>query len=72
MNSLFDNVMWISLQRFFASEFRMDVDRVHAVEPDASILRPKASIRRAIEVEGILYTFVASFFFAGYFLSNLG
>lgn len=60
------------LQRFFPSEFGMDPDQNHAVEPDASIYRVKASIRKAIEAEGIPYTFVASFYFAGYVLSNLG
>lgn len=60
------------LQRFFPSEFGMDPDQNHAVEPAARIYSVKASIRRAIEDEGIPYTFVSSFFFAGYFLSNLG
>ncbi|OMO62723.1 NmrA-like protein [Corchorus capsularis] len=50
----------------------MDADRVrHAVEPAASIFRIKAKIRRAIETEGIPYTYISSNAFAGHFLPNL-
>ena len=58
-------------QRFFPSEFGNDVDRVHAVEPAKTAFATKAKIRRAIEAEGIPYTYVSSNFFAGYFLPNL-
>ncbi|GAY51557.1 hypothetical protein CUMW_135080, partial [Citrus unshiu] len=57
--------------RFFPSEFGNDIDRVHAVEPAKSLFAIKAKIRRAVEAEGIPYTYVASNLFAGYFLPNL-
>ncbi|XVF15784.1 hypothetical protein REPUB_Repub09cG0186400 [Reevesia pubescens] len=60
-----------NVKRFLPSEFGMDADRVHAVEPAASIFRIKAKIRRAIEAEGIPYTHISSNAFAGHFLSNL-
>jgi hypothetical protein len=59
-------------QRFLPSEFGLDMDRVHAVEPAASIFRVKANIRRSIEAEGVPYTYVVSNGFAGYLLPNLG
>lgn len=49
----------------------MDVDRLHAVEPAKSALAVKAEIRRAIEKEGIPYTYVSSNCFNGYFLPTL-
>ncbi|KAG6498703.1 hypothetical protein ZIOFF_038425 [Zingiber officinale] len=52
-------------------KFGNDVDRGHAVEPVKSMLDVKVQIRRAVEASGIPYTFVASNFFAGYFLSTL-
>ena len=61
--------MFIS-QRFFPSEFGNDVDRVHAVEPARTSFATKAKIRRAVEAEGIPYTYVASNFFAGLYLSS--
>ncbi|KAL6207447.1 hypothetical protein ACLB2K_018405 [Fragaria x ananassa] len=60
-----------NVKRFFPSEFGNDVDRVHAVEPAKSALAIKAQIRRAIEAEGIPYTYVSSNCFAGYFLPTL-
>jgi len=60
-----------NIKRFFPSEFGNDVDRVHAVEPAKSAFASKAQIRRAIEAEGIPYTYVSSNFFAGYFLPTL-
>ncbi|KAK9177067.1 hypothetical protein WN944_029086 [Citrus x changshan-huyou] len=57
-------------QRFFPSEFGNDVDRVHAVEPARTSFATKAKIRRAVEAEGIPYTYVASNFFAGLYLSS--
>jgi phenylcoumaran benzylic ether reductase len=42
------------------------------VEPAKSTYAKKAQIRRAVESEGIPYTFVSSNFFAGRFLPNLG
>ncbi|XP_047077440.1 phenylcoumaran benzylic ether reductase Pyrc5-like [Lolium rigidum] len=61
-----------NVKRFFPSEFGNDVDHVNAVEPAKSIFALKAHIRRAIEAEGIPYTYVSSNFFAGYFLPTLG
>ncbi|KAI9396586.1 hypothetical protein POPTR_004G156650v4 [Populus trichocarpa] len=43
--------------RFFPSEFGNDVDRVHAVEPAKSAFATKANIRRAIEAQGIPFTY---------------
>lgn len=60
-----------NVKRFFPSEFGMDVDRLHAVEPAKSALAIKAQIRRAIEREGIPYTYVSSNYFNGYFLPTL-
>lgn len=59
------------MQRFLPSEFGNDVDRTNAVEPAKSTFAAKAQIRRAIEAEGIPYTYVSSNCFAGYFLSTL-
>ncbi|GMI89747.1 phenylcoumaran benzylic ether reductase 1 [Hibiscus trionum] len=60
-----------NVKRFFPSEFGNDVDRVHAVEPAKTAFATKAQIRRAIEAEGIPYTYVVSNCFAGYFLPGL-
>ncbi|CAM0943431.1 unnamed protein product [Alopecurus aequalis] len=61
-----------NVKRFFPSEFGNDVDHVNAVEPAKSVFAVKARVRRAIEAEGIPYTYVSSNFFAGYFLPTLG
>ncbi|KAK2660551.1 hypothetical protein Ddye_007084 [Dipteronia dyeriana] len=60
-----------NVKRFFPSEFGNDVDRVNAVEPAKSTFHVKVQIRRAIEAEGIPYTYVSSNCFAGYFLPTL-
>ncbi|VFQ67856.1 unnamed protein product [Cuscuta campestris] len=60
-----------NVKRFLPSEFGVDVDRVNAVEPAKSAFEVKSGIRRAVEAEGIPHTFVANFFFSGYFLPNL-
>ncbi|XP_038885595.1 eugenol synthase 2-like [Benincasa hispida] len=60
-----------NVKRFFPSEFGLDVDRLNAVEPAKSALAIKAEIRRAIEREGIPYTYVSSNCFNGYFLPTL-
>nr|AAF15291.1 isoflavone reductase-like NAD(P)H-dependent oxidoreductase [Medicago sativa] len=60
-----------NVKRFFPSAFGNDVDRVHAVDPAKSAFYGKAKIRRAIEAEGIPYTYVSSNYFAGYFLPTL-
>lgn len=59
------------MKRFFPSEFGVDPDRAHAVEPAKTAFETKAKIRRAIEAEGIPYTYVPSGFFSGFFLYNL-
>ncbi|XP_039065667.1 eugenol synthase 1-like [Hibiscus syriacus] len=61
----------IIMYRFFPSNFGNDVDRVHAIEPAKTAFATKAQIRRVIEAEGILYTYVVSNCFAGYFLTGL-
>ncbi|CAN6169996.1 unnamed protein product [Urochloa humidicola] len=48
-----------NVNRFLPSEYGNDVDHVHAVEPAKSIFAVKARIRRAIEAEGIAYTYVS-------------
>ncbi|KZV20178.1 isoflavone reductase-like protein [Dorcoceras hygrometricum] len=60
-----------NVKRFLPSEFGNDVDRTRAVGPAKSAFDTKAQIRRAIEAEGIPYTYVASNYFAGYSLSTL-
>ncbi|WJZ83673.1 hypothetical protein VitviT2T_003335 [Vitis vinifera] len=60
-----------NVKRFFPSEFGNDVDRIHAVGPAKTAFGIKAQIRRAIEAEGIPYTYVSSNFFAGFFLPRL-
>ncbi|PON93429.1 Hopanoid-associated sugar epimerase [Trema orientale] len=61
-----------NIKRFFPSEFGTDVDHVNAVEPAKSVFAVKAQIRRAVEAEGIPYTYVACNYFGGYFLPTLG
>ncbi|GAA0157397.1 oxidoreductase [Lithospermum erythrorhizon] len=62
----------LNIKRFFPSEFAIDVDRLQdPVEPAASFFSAKANIRRAIEAEGIPYTFVVANGFAGRFWPNL-
>jgi len=58
-------------QKFFPSEFGLDVDRHEAVEPVRQVFEEKASIRRVIEAEGVPYTYLCCHAFTGYFLRNL-
>ena len=60
-----------NVKRFFPSEFGIDVDRSHTVDPAKSIFAVKVTIRRAIEASGIPYTYVSSNYFAGYSLPTL-
>ncbi|XP_075485873.1 isoflavone reductase-like protein [Primulina tabacum] len=60
-----------NVKRFLPSEFGSDVDRARAVEPAKSAFETKVQIRRAIEAEGIPYTYVSSNYFAGYSLPTL-
>jgi len=59
------------IQRFFPSEFAMDVDRINAVEPIKSTFVVQAQIRRAVEAAEIPYTYVSCNYFARYFIPNL-
>ncbi|CAK9152376.1 unnamed protein product [Ilex paraguariensis] len=68
----FLTVKYGEFQRFLPSEFGGDVDRIHAVEPAASVFRVKAQIRGSIEAQGIPYTYVVSNGFAGYCLPTMG
>ncbi|XP_042492677.1 isoflavone reductase-like protein [Macadamia integrifolia] len=62
-----------TVKRFLPSEFGNDSDCCdEAVDPAATCFRVKSQIRRAVEAEGISYTYVCSYRFAGYFLNNLG
>ena len=56
-----------TIKSFSPSEFGNNVDRNHAVEPAKTIFATKEKIRRAIEVEGIPYTFVSGNCFAIFF-----
>ncbi|XP_016572121.2 phenylcoumaran benzylic ether reductase TP7 isoform X2 [Capsicum annuum] len=67
----FKNLGVTILHRFFPSEFGMDVDKVNAVEPAMSMVVEKIQIRRAIEAEGIPYTYIACNCTNGSFLHNL-
>lgn len=60
-----------NVKRFFPSEFGNDVDRLHTVEPAKKLFNAKAQIRRAVEAEGIPFTYVVNFFCADFFLPNL-
>nr|ABK26024.1 unknown [Picea sitchensis] len=61
-----------TIKRFFPSEYGFDYDKVNAVEPAKIMYDNTVKIRRAVEAEGIPYTYVTSNCFAGYFLSSLG
>uniref|UniRef100_F6I0K9 NmrA-like domain-containing protein n=1 Tax=Vitis vinifera TaxID=29760 RepID=F6I0K9_VITVI len=58
-----------NVKRFFPSEFGNDVDRIHAVGPAKTAFGIKAQIRRAIEAEGIPYTYLEAT--AAFFVSRL-
>ncbi|KAH9325404.1 hypothetical protein KI387_005582, partial [Taxus chinensis] len=61
-----------TIKRFLPSEFGNDFVRFHAVEPANTAWGYKVKVRRAIEAEGISYTYVYSDCFATYFVPNLG
>ncbi|MED6181181.1 hypothetical protein PIB30_017156 [Stylosanthes scabra] len=60
-----------NIKKFLPSEFGVDVDRHKAVEPAASLFEKKVKIRRAIEAEGIPYTYLISNGFASYYLATM-
>ncbi|ESQ27612.1 hypothetical protein EUTSA_v10018910mg [Eutrema salsugineum] len=59
------------VKRFLPSEFGNDVDRTLAIGAAKSEFEMKAEIRRAVEAEGVPYTYVTSNCFDGYFLATL-
>ncbi|CAI9116769.1 OLC1v1018005C2 [Oldenlandia corymbosa var. corymbosa] len=60
-----------NVKKFYPSEFGIDVDRHHAVEPAKSTFGGKSQLRRGIEAAGIPHTYLVSNAFAGYFLPTL-
>lgn len=65
------NFVWL-VQRFLPSEFGYDVENnVHGVGPVKSIFEAKVRVRRAVEAEGIPYTYVWSYYFNGFCLPSL-
>lgn len=60
-----------NIKRFFPSEFGIDIDKAHAVDPMKSMFDLKIKLRRTIEAEGIPYTYVCCNCFAAYFLPTL-
>ncbi|XP_073159527.1 isoflavone reductase-like protein isoform X1 [Henckelia pumila] len=60
-----------NVKRFLPSEFGNDVDGASGVEPANFAFETKARIRRAVEAQGIPYTYVTSNYFAGHSLSTL-
>ncbi|CAL4950912.1 unnamed protein product [Urochloa decumbens] len=61
-----------NVNRFVPSEFGSDVDRLHTVDPAASLYAVKAKLRRLIEAEGIPHTFVSCNCFAETYLPSIG
>ncbi|KAH0938532.1 hypothetical protein HID58_005993 [Brassica napus] len=59
------------IKRFLPSEFGNDVDRTLATGPAKSEFSMKAEVRRAVEAEGVPYTYVINNCFDGYFLATL-
>ncbi|PKA49320.1 Isoflavone reductase-like protein [Apostasia shenzhenica] len=60
-----------NIKRFLPSEFGLDPERVHKLEPVSSALAPKIEIRRAIKAAGIPYTLILNNYFAGYAIPTL-
>ncbi|XP_010428542.1 PREDICTED: isoflavone reductase homolog P3-like [Camelina sativa] len=60
-----------NVKRFLPSEFGMDVDRSNAVEPAKSTFARKLQTRRAVEAEGIPYTYIVTNYLSGYYLPTL-
>lgn len=60
------------IKRFLPSEFGSDVERVHTVDPAATLYAGKISLRRLIEAEGIPHTYVCSNGFAETYLPSIG
>ncbi|KAL5823824.1 hypothetical protein ACOSQ4_021724 [Xanthoceras sorbifolium] len=60
-----------NIKRFVPSEFGMNVDAGHPIEPAKSGYALKAKIRRAIEAAGIPYTYISCNCSFGFFLPTL-
>uniref|UniRef100_A0A5B7B975 NmrA-like domain-containing protein n=1 Tax=Davidia involucrata TaxID=16924 RepID=A0A5B7B975_DAVIN len=60
-----------NIKRFLPSEFGCEEDRVIALPPFQALLDKKKKIRRAIEANGIPYTFVSANGFGAYFVNYL-
>ena len=54
------------------SEFGNVAEATNAVPPLSDIISDKANIRRAIDAEGIPYTYISSNFASSYFLPSIG
>ncbi|KAF7076858.1 hypothetical protein CFC21_081461 [Triticum aestivum] len=61
-----------NVKRFLPSEFGSDVERVHTVDPAATLYAGKVSLRRLIEAEGIPHTYVCCNGFAETYLPSIG
>ncbi|KAH9288888.1 hypothetical protein KI387_033005, partial [Taxus chinensis] len=61
-----------TIKIFLPSKFGNDFDGVHVIEPANTAWGYKVKVRRAIEAEGIPYTYVCSNYFATYFVPNSG
>uniref|UniRef100_A0A453MQ66 NmrA-like domain-containing protein n=1 Tax=Aegilops tauschii subsp. strangulata TaxID=200361 RepID=A0A453MQ66_AEGTS len=61
-----------NVKRFLPSEFGSDVERVHTVDPAATLYAGKLSLRRLIEAEGIPHTYVCCNGFAETYLPSIG
>uniref|UniRef100_A0ACD5VDE3 Uncharacterized protein n=1 Tax=Avena sativa TaxID=4498 RepID=A0ACD5VDE3_AVESA len=61
-----------NVKRFLLSEFGSDVERVHTVDPVASLYAGKVNLRRLIEAEGIPHTYVCCNGFAETYLPSIG
>ncbi|KAA8535618.1 hypothetical protein F0562_030621 [Nyssa sinensis] len=60
-----------NIKRFFPSEFIMEIDLKHAVEPLKSMFEVVLQIRRAVEAKGIPYTYVSSKLFTCLYIRSL-
>jgi nucleoside-diphosphate-sugar epimerase len=62
-----------TIQRFIPSEYGVDYDRIYnPVGPIKTVVDDSLKIRRAVEAEGVPYTYIIGNLFAAYFVSSLG
>ncbi|VAI52603.1 unnamed protein product [Triticum turgidum subsp. durum] len=61
-----------NVKRFLPSEFGSDVERVHTVDPAATLCASKVKFRRLIEAEGIPHIYVCCNGFAETYLPSIG